>query len=56
MQFRCIFKDNDGRCDNRGRGPLGKVSKFLFKEHTVLEEQEEPKDEDGGGDDRETLK
>ena len=55
-RYQCIFKDNNGRCQTRGRGPPGKVSKFLCEEHTVQEEQKEQeededekyKDEDGG--------
>lgn len=45
-QYRCIFKDNNGQCQKRGKGPLEKVTRFLCEEHALQEEQENEKDED----------
>ena len=44
--FRCIFKDNNGQCETRGRGPPGKVKKFLCEKHTVQEEREDDSDDE----------
>ncbi len=45
-RYQCIFKDSNGQCQTRGRGPPGKVTKFLCEEHTVQEEQVGDEDEE----------
>ena len=44
-QYRCIFKDSNGQCQARGRGPPEKVTRFICEDHTVQGEQEDEEDE-----------